>query len=462
MALFLLLIFIIVEIGFAVYGFTLAKDPESSSKKKWTLKRLIVSGAELAVYLLMMLLPGIDFSFRFKGLAIMLVLRIVLAGIFALINRKNDKPKKKVFMILSAICGIFFLGTSMIPAFVITDYNGRALTGEYEVSQCEAIFVDEGRVETFENDGSCREVPVHFYYPANVADLPADSLPLVLFSHGAFGYYQSNSSTYMELASNGYVVVSMDHPYHSFFTKDTRGKTITVDPGFFQTALTVGNAEMDEMSEAEVYEVTSKWMELREADMNFVLDELEKADGAEELPENWHFDAKQKNTILSVLDAINYDKIGLMGHSLGGATAVTVGRRDDVSAVIDLDGTMLGEETGVKDGVLTLNEEPYDTPLLSIVSEVHHEEEAEAEQIGYLYVNTYVMEHATDGYETYFKDTDHMNFTDLPLFSPVLAAKLGIGEVDAGECIDGVNARVLGFFNCYLKGEGEFSVEECY
>ena len=451
MALFLLLIFIIVEIGFAVYGFTLAKDPESSSKKKWTLKRLIVSGAELAVYLLMLLLPGIDFSFRFKGLAIMLVIRIALAGIFVLINRKNDKPKKKVFMILSALFGIIFLGTSMIPAFVITDYNGRALTGEFEVSQCEAIFVDEGRVETFENDGSCREVPVHFYYPANVTGLPADSLPLVLFSHGAFGYYQSNSSTYTELASNGYVVVSMDHPYHSFFTKDTSGKTITVDPGFFQTALTVGDAEMDEMSEAEVYEVTSKWMELREADMNFVLDELEKAGEAKELPENWHFDAKQKNTILSVLDAINYDKIGLMGHSLGGATAVTVGRRDDVSAVIDLDGTMLGEETGVKDGVLTLNEEPYDTPLLSIVSEIHHEEEAEAEKIGYLYVNTYVMEHA-----------DHMNFTDLPLFSPVLAAGLGVGEVDAGECIDGVNARVLGFFNCYLKGEGGFSVEESY
>ena len=95
MALFLLLIFIIVEIGFAVYGFTLAKDPESSSKKKWTLKRLIVSGAELAVYLLMMLLPGIDFSFRFKGLAIMLVLRIVLAGIFALINRKMTSRRKK-------------------------------------------------------------------------------------------------------------------------------------------------------------------------------------------------------------------------------------------------------------------------------------------------------------------------------------------------------------------------------
>lgn len=41
---------------------------------------------------------------------------------------------------------------------------------------------------------------------------------------------------------------------------------------------------------------------------------------------------------------------GLMGHSLGGATAVSVGRREDVTAVVDLDGTMLGEEGNIKKG----------------------------------------------------------------------------------------------------------------
>ena len=46
----------------------------------------------------------------------------------------------------------------------------------------------------------------------------------------------------MELASHGYVVASLDHPYHSFFKKDTTGKTITVDKEFFQTALSVGGS----------------------------------------------------------------------------------------------------------------------------------------------------------------------------------------------------------------------------
>ena len=49
------------------------------------------------------------------------------------------------------------------------------------------------------------------------------SCPVVLFSHGAFGYYQSNISTYMELASNGYVVISLDIGQH--VGKDADGGT---------------------------------------------------------------------------------------------------------------------------------------------------------------------------------------------------------------------------------------------
>ena len=45
------------------------------------------------------------------------------------------------------------------------------------------------------------------------------------------------------------------------------------------------------------------------------------------------------------------EKIGLMGHSLGGAAAVSVGKeRSDIDAVIDMDGSMFGEMTNVKDG----------------------------------------------------------------------------------------------------------------
>ena len=89
MALVLLLILVIMEIGFAAFECT---DPEM--KKNWTVKRLAVNAGEIIIFLLMLLLPGIDLSFRFKGLVILFLARILVSVIFWLINRKNEKRKR--------------------------------------------------------------------------------------------------------------------------------------------------------------------------------------------------------------------------------------------------------------------------------------------------------------------------------------------------------------------------------
>ncbi len=453
MAIIIFLIILIIEIGFTVSEFL-----RKPLKKEWIYRRLLLCASEM-VFLLLLILPGMGSSIRYKGLAALLVIRLIAALITFLLNRKNEKLKKRAVMVLSCAIGIAFFAASLLPAFLIRDYKGRETTGEYELSGVSAILVDESRLETFEQDGSKREVPVHFYYPKNIDEIRKKSLPLVIFSHGAFGYYQSNTSTYMELASHGYVVVSLDHPYHSFFTKDTAGKTVTVDPEFFSTALSVGSSDVPE---SEIYDTTSKWMDLRIKDMNFVVDTLKESGKNADLTNNWLYDDNDKDTIISVLKATDFDTIGLMGHSLGGATAVTVGRRSDISAVIDIDGTMLGEETGVVNGVVQINEEPYKTPLLAIANEEHHNSEIEAIENSYAYSNNVVMQNAACGYETYFKNAGHMNFTDLPLIAPPLANMLGTGTVDPGECIDTMNGIILEFYDCYLKNEGEFSVEESY
>lgn len=440
MAYILFSILLVTELGFAAFELT-----RHSSKSSWTPRRLLVNTAELMVYLIMIFFPGIDLSFRFKTLFTVLILRLAAAGLFALLYRKNGKSKKRSAIVLSALISIVLITVNMIPAFIFADYHGRPLTGEYEVREDCIILTDESRVEKFESDGSFREIPVHFYYP-DASEAASHSMPLIIFSHGAFGYYQSNASTYMELASNGYVVASLDHPYHSFFTNDSEGKLITVDPEFFRSAMYVGGNDND-MSEEEVYEITSGWMELREADVNFVIDELEQGKYEQE----W-------GRLMDV------SRIGLMGHSLGGATAVSVGRREDVSAVIDIDGTMLGEQTGVTNGMPQVNEEPYTTPLLSIDNEEHHQSRIEAYETGYVYSNNVILDNATEGFSTYIEGAAHMDLTDLPLFSPFLSGLLNTSEsnVDHEKCIDTVNALVLDFFDCYLKGEGEFAVNESY
>ena len=133
---------------------------------------------------------------------------------------------------------------------------------------------------------------------------------------GAFGVIDSNYSTCMELASNGYVVASIGHPYHAMYVENVDGKKTFVDLDFMKQVYADNGADTAE-AEKKVYEFSLEWMEVRSDDMNFVLDTiLKKA-------------AEQDNGLFSM---INTERIGLFGHSMGGATAVQAGReRNDIA-----------------------------------------------------------------------------------------------------------------------------------
>ncbi|MBO5176553.1 MAG: hypothetical protein J6C07_03755 [Lachnospiraceae bacterium] len=374
-------------------------------------------------------------------------------------HKNKQKSKKVLWIVLGSIAALILLAIVLIPKLLFSDYAGLPTTGPYKVQMASAILVDESRVEAFETDGSKREVPVYFYYPEVPEEEGEKSFPLVIFSHGAFGYYQSNTSTYMELASNGYVVISLDHPYHSFFTKDTSGKTIIVNPQFMQEVMYINEMGTPEQ---EIIELSHGWLDIRTADMNFVLDSVKaaKEQGAE-LPACWFIkEESSAETIRGILSMTDTEHIGLMGHSMGGAASVTVGRtREDIDAVIDLDGTMLGEQFSYNNGEYDFYDEAYPVPLLSVSNEAHY---FEGQDLADWYVNSWVLANAKDAKYTYFKGSGHMNFTDLPLFSPALAKMLGIGTIDPEECVITMNQLVLDFYNCYLKDMGEVVVQEGY
>ena len=392
-------------------------------------------------------------------------------GMVIIMKNNKKKSHKVLFIVLGSIAAVIVLAILIIPKLLFADYQGLPTTGPYGVKQSSAILVDAARVETFETDGSLREVPVYFYYPDVASASGSENgetgeFPLVIFSHGAFGYYQSNTSTYMELASNGYVVISLDHPYHSFFTKDTAGKTIIVNPQFMQEVMYINEMGTPEQ---EIIELSHGWLDIRTADMNFVLDSMKEtkelsaiAEFTESgLPSYWHInEISDAEEILAVLAMTDIEHIGLMGHSMGSAASVTVGRtRDDIDAVIDLDGTMLGEQFSYINGVYDFYDEAYPVPLLSVSNEAHY---FEGQELADWYVNSWVLANAKDAKYTYFKGSGHMNFTDLPLFSPALTSMLGIGDVDAEECIVKMNRLVLDYYNYYLKNMGEVTVQEAY
>ena len=173
--------------------------------------------------------------------------------------------------------------------------------------------------------------------------------------------------------------------------------------------------------------------------------------------------AKQAEKLLCALRMIDISRIGLIGHSMGGAAAVELGReREDISAAVDIDGTMLGEYTGVAQGKLTVREDPYTVPVLEFNNWESYNDNEEASLQDRVNPNTVLIANASCGFTTTIRGTKHMDFTDLPLLSPLLGNMLGSGERDSEEVMNTVNSLVLEFFNCYLKGEGVFTVKDIY
>lgn len=450
MGILFFVLFALAEITLVVLTFTKYKD-----KTAWLKNRAIVRGAEAALLSAIILVPTVNMKWRFFMALGILAARFIFDGIMWLVKRKKASGlKKKGWSVVNCVLSVALIFTALAPAFIFTNYNGLPATGEYKVKEASAILVDSSRADPFESDGSFREVPAHFYYPEN-AD---GSFPLVIFSHGAFGYYQSNFSTYAELASNGYVVAALDHPHHSFFTTDTAGKTVTVDADFIEDVLKVSEDTPDE----EVFELSQDWLKLRVGDENFVLDTIKTAGKTSQLDDSWNTD--DPDAVLYVLAHTDTDKIGLMGHSLGGATGVALGReRDDIDAVIDLDGTMLGEMVAVENGKTVYNSEPYPVPVLDFTKGTDYNSRGQyKDEHGYPYVNEYVTDNAKDSKTVVFNGAEHMDFTDLPLISPFLANMLGSGDVDHEQTLNTVNGIVLNWFDYYLKNEGTLDIQAEY
>lgn len=443
-------LFILAEIVLTVLTFIRFKE-----KSDWLKNRMLVRIIETVLLTAIVLMPFTYMKWRFLAAMAVLIIRLLIAGIVWLAKRKKVTGiKRKPGTVISCFISVVIVSISMTPAFIFTNYHGLETTGKYTVSQTSAILVDKDRIDSFENDGSFREVPVHFYYPQT----EGGNFPLVVFSHGAFGYHESNYSTYAELASNGYVVAALDHPHHAIFTKDTDGKTVIVDSKFMNDAMGINSIEDEEM----IFSVTQSWMKLRTDDENFVLDTIKDAKDTAKLSDAWHTD--NANTVLSVISKTDAEKIGLLGHSLGGASSTAVARqRSDIDAVVVLDGTMLGERTEIKDGKHVYISEAYPVPVLDFTKESdYNEREQYKDENGYAYVNEYVIKNAVDGKTVVFQNAGHMDFTDLPLISPSIASMLGHGDVNSEEMMNTVNAIVLNWFDYYLKDEGTLDIQARY
>lgn len=431
MGVIILIVLISIEAFFLVWAI-LTKNTRHEEKS-------IVRIAELLLLVILLATGVLEWGFRYFALLLVMTIFTVNSAAILLKLRKSHKPYKLGKSVLHFSYCVFIFGFSLLLAILCPQYEQPQTTGDYAVATAKYTWSDESRKEDFSDSGENRALTVEFWYPKN----GNGTYPLVVFSHGAFGFSGSNYSTFAELASNGYVVASIGHTYHAFFTQDITGKITIANMDFLNAVIAQNNTDNDK----EEFACSKEWMKLRVDDENFVIDTILKSTKSA--------DADRLFTM------INTDKIGAIGHSLGGASSAQLGRaRSDIDAVINLDGTMLGEELGFENGKLIFDDTSYPVPLLNIYSEFLYDRAIE--MMGEGYDNFYATKNAVCAYEVVFKDAGHLNFTDLPLFSPPLAKLLGVGTVDAKYCIEQTNAIVLQFFDSYLKEKGTPHLEKEY
>lgn len=349
-------------------------------------------------------------------------------------QRKANLTKRIVFWAIAVLLTVLVVVTVVIR-LLFPQHGPLPTTGEYDVASVLYTYADENRIEAFSTKDVYRKVNVEFWYPEN-----ADGLfPLVIFSHGALGIRSSNISLYRELASHGYVVGALDHPYQAFWARDEEGRLTLLSLDYLADL----QREDAKTNKDESFAYYQQWMQIRMGDINFVLDTvLERA----------------TNSISGVYSLMDTDRIGVMGHSLGGSAALGIGRqRGDIDAVIALEAPFLYDIVGVEDGEFVFVNQDYPIPILNVYSDDSWAHLAEWPQ--YARNNTLLAGSNPTAFSVHIDGVGHLALTDLSLSSPMMVRILDRTPLtrDREEVLRIINKLSLEFFNQFLKGEGEFA-----
>jgi len=262
------------------------------------------------------------------------------------------------------------------------------------------------------------------------AETAPGRFPVVLYSPGAGDVRDSNVTLVENLASRGYIVVTIDHTGEAPATE-------------FPDGHIVGNSEVGaEFAQAYKDGTTlaffTKLMTARQADIELVLDRLPSLPGR-------------------LTRGMDLNRIGMFGHSAGGFTAANVMYTDPrIKAGADMDGTL--EYTVVPDGTNLSQVALHGLrqPFLLIGSssatdgsDIHREPSWASfwqHQSGWKADIT-------------MNDSEHHTLTDYEALLPQLAGKVSaatlngdLGLVDPHKAVAADRALVDSFFDRFLKG----------
>ena len=254
----------------------------------------------------------------------------------------------------------------------------------------------------------------------------ATKLPLILFSHGLGDPPVFYTSLLEDLASHGYIVIAVQHTYGCEPALLAHDKIVPMPielAEFYKER--VGSLEQALDHEHDI------WTE----DLLYVIDFLKKTE---------HADA-----CANLCDAIDFDNIGIFGHSFGGSAATTLSRiSDDVKAVADLDGVLWGSywtESLVKPALFIMaGTLPTEDELLAAGFSLDQWERIMARSPQPLFEQA-----QCDAFYITIKSAEHMTFNDLYHLKNIGKP----GDVSYENDMKLTRSLLQDFFDTYLKGK---------
>ena len=353
-----------------------------------------------------------------------------------------------------------------------------APTGPYRVGRITYDWMDDSRHDPYARKvGVKRELPVWVWYPAEptsgadpgvylpgwwksigliwsfdparvrahaISDAPVasdrDGYPVLVFSPSGSPPH-SYTSLSEELASHGYVVAGIAHTHEPIpLTAFANGRIKLFNPASIGGALqsSTGPYEEDARKRAALIDV-------KVADVRFVVDQLKRLDAG--------------TGILS--GRLDLGRLGVFGHSFGGATAAEVCRRDRwFKAGISLDGALWREPgaVGVSQPFMQVFAEhpEYVRPCEDLVREKAFPsvEYCQKDRTFTLDGWQKLYESTQHGYCVLVRGARHADFIDwalLPL-APWSLVKRGLGTIGGRRMWRVTSDYLLAFFDKHLSG----------
>jgi predicted dienelactone hydrolase len=375
---------------------------------------------------------------------------------------------------LSSLQGSYLVGSvaillvlaSVALCAILPVFRLPAPTGPYKVGTQIRHLVDEGRFDPFsDRPDRPRELMIQIWYPADKASrgsfapyrersittfrsahfalvrthsilgarlAKAESrYPLLLYTPSWSGTRTECTLQVEELASHGYVVVGIDHPYSSGIIAFPDGRIVR--------RKFVGDEDYSSEAAVEAFaKAADQQVRIRAQDARFVLDVLERLNGND--PERL------------LTGSLDLTRVGIFGFSLGGGTAAQACWLDRrFKAGLDMGGMVAAEsaEQGSFAPFLFMFEGMYESVPFTPEAEIFDLPASKWNEIEFTRKQFKLMKASLSKFGGYWMVIDgikHFEFCDSPFHSPM---RRGVASPAATARI--ISRYVLAFFDKHLK-----------